>query len=251
MFDIFKKEEQTIFKLQTELFPQLKEEEINYQDISLNSHNDCHERYFTNETNILLSKKRNNDDINTKKSSKFRNDNLKRKCKRLIIDNVMQYINNKIYKIYKGNIGDGLLIKKLFKLNQSQIINTDAQFNKDFITKTLKDILSQNITNNMTSYDINHNKTVIETIIMEKKEEFEKLFNLTFIDCLQHFIGNKKIEELNGLTLLNELKETIIAKNIKDGEFYYENLRLFLTGFENIIKNTKPRKKRKKGVPDS
>ena len=251
MIDIYKKEAQTIFKLETEFFPVLKEEELNYQDMSINSHNDCHERYFTNETNILLNKKRNNDDANTKKSSRFRNDNLKRKCKHLIIENVIQFINNKICKVYKGNIGDGLLIKKLFKLNQSQIINTDVQFNKVFITKTLKDILSQNITSHMTSYDINHNKKVIETIITEKKEEFEKLFNITFIDCLKHFIGNKKIEELNGLTLFSELKEKIISKNIKDGEFYYEQLRRFLIRFENIINKTKPRKKRKKRIQDS
>ena len=219
--------------------------------MSLNSNNDCHERYFAKETKILLNKKRNNVANNTKKSCRFRNDNLKIKCKRLVIDNVMQFINNKIYKVYKGNIGDGLLIKKLFKLNQSQIINTDVLFNKDFITKTLKDILSQNITNHMTSYDINHNKKVIETIITEKKEEFEQLFNITFIDCLKHFIDNKKIEELNGLTLFSELKEKIISKNIKDGELYYEKLRLFLVGFENVIYKTKPRKKRKKLIQDS
>ena len=249
MLDIVKKEVQADLKLETEIFPELQEEN-NYQDMSINSHNDGHERYFAIDANALMNKKRNNYDP-TKKSCKLRNDNLKRKCKHLVIENVLQFINNKIFEVYKGNIGDGLLIKKLFKLNQSPIINTDAQFNKNFITKTLKDILSQNITNHMTSFDINHNKKVIETIIMEKKEEFEKLFNLTFIDCLQHFIGNHKIEELNGLTLFSELKEEIISKNIKDGEYYYEKLRLFLIGFENIIKNTKPRKKRKKGIPDS
>ena len=79
--------------------------------MSLNSNNDCYERYFAKETKILLNKKRNNDNVNTEKSSIFRNDNLKIKCKRLVIDNVMQFINNKIYKAYKGNIGDGLLTK--------------------------------------------------------------------------------------------------------------------------------------------
>ena len=246
MFDIIKKEASTILKLQTEFLSELKEEESHYQEISIN-HNEFHERYFSNETNTLLNKKRNNDNVITK-SCKLRNDNLKRKCKHLVIENVLKFINNKIYEVYEGNIGDGLLIKKLFKLNQSQIINTDVQFNKDFLSKTLKDILSQNITNHMTSYDRNHNKRLIDRIIIEKKEVFEQLFNLTFIDCLDHFIGNKKIKELNGLTLFNELKETIIKKCEKDGELYYENLRIFLTGFANIIKKAKPRKKRKSCV---
>ena len=48
---------------------------------------------------------------------------------------------------------------------------------------------------------IDHNKKVIEKIILEKKDKFEKLFNLTFIECLEHFIGEKNIEELNGITL--------------------------------------------------
>ena len=28
---------------------------------------------------------------------------------------------------------------------------------------------------------------------------FKKLFSITFIDCLKHFIGSQKIEELEGL----------------------------------------------------
>ena len=72
---------------------------------------------------------------------------------------------------------------------------------------------------------IDHNKKVIDKIISEKKDIFEKIFNLTFIQCLDHFIENKKIEELNGLTLYSELKEEIINKYENDGESYYENLK--------------------------
>ena len=91
---------------------------------------------------------------------------------------------------------------------------------------------------------IDHNKKVIEKIILEKKDKFEKLFNLTFIQCVDHFIGNKNIEELNGLTLFNELKEEIVNKYDNDGESYYENLRLFLIDFENKIIRAKSRRKR-------
>ena len=61
---------------------------------------------------------------------------------------------------------------------------------------------------------------------------------------MKHFIGDKEIEELNGLTLFSELKEEIIKKHEKDGESYYENLKLFLKGFENKITRAKSRKKR-------
>ena len=112
-------------------------------------------------------------------------------------------------------------------VNQSQKINANAEFNRKFISQSLKEILSQNITKQITIYDLDHNKKVIEKIILEKKDKFEKLFNLTFIECVKHFIGDKKIEELNGLTLFTELKEQILKKHKKDGESFF----LFLFGF--------------------
>jgi hypothetical protein len=51
--------------------------------------------------------------------------------------------------------------------------------------------------------------------------------NLTFIDCLEHFIGNKTIIELDGMTLFNEVKNSILEKYENDGESYYQNLELF------------------------
>ena len=155
----------------------------------------------------------------------------------------MKFINDKIYESYKGNIGIALTKKKLLKLNQSQKANSDAEFNKIFIRKTLKEILSQNITKQINFYEQDHNKKLIETLLLEQREKFEKLFNLTFIECLEHFIGDKEIEELNGLTLFTELKDQIIKKHGKEGELYYENLSLFLKDFENKINKAKSRKK--------
>ena len=79
-----------------------------------------------------------------------------------------------------------------------------------------------------------HNKKVIEKILEEKKDEFESLFNITFIDCLDHFIGKKQINELNGLTLFSELKEQILEE--------YKNLEIFLKEFEKRINNAKSKK---------
>ena len=196
--------------------------------------------------NKLLGNKREKDIIkqSVEKDNKYRYDNLKRECKHLVIENIMKFINDKIYEAYKGNIGIGLTKKKLLKLNQSQKANADAEFNKIFIRKTLKEILSQNITKQINFFDQDHNKKLIETLLLEKKEQFEQLFNLTFIECLEHFIGDKQIEELNGLTLFSELKDQIIKKHGKEGELYYENLKLFLSDFENKINKAKLRKKR-------
>ena len=246
MLDLFGKSNHSFIqpeKIGTFNFPESINED-NKQNITLNSTNEI---YFYNNANILLNNKRN--DNNKKQSSKhtkYSYDNLKRECKHLVIENVMKFINNKIYEVYEGYIDNGLLKKKLFKLNQSQKTNSDVEFNKIFINKTLKDILSQNITKQITLYEPDHNKKVIDKVISEKKDIFEKIFNLTFIQCLDHFIENKKIEELNGLTLYSELKEEIINKYENDGESYYENLKLFLKQFQNKINRAKSRKKRKK-----
>jgi len=246
MLDLFGKSNHSFIqpeKIGTFNFPESINED-NKQNITLNSTNEI---YFYNNANILLNNKRN--DNNKKQSSKhtkYSYDNLKRECKHLVIENVMKFINNKIYEVYEGNINNGLLKKKLLKLNQAQKINADVEFNKIFLNKTLKDILSQNITKQITLYEPDHNKKVIDKVISEKKDIFEKIFNLTFIQCLDHFIENKKIEELNGLTLYSELKEEIINKYENDGESYYENLKLFLKQFQNKINRAKSRKKRKK-----
>ena len=61
--------------------------------------------------------KRKNESIKKTKNphTKFSYDNLKRKCKHLVIENVMDFINKKINEVYQGNIGDGLFKKQLMK----------------------------------------------------------------------------------------------------------------------------------------
>ena len=206
------------------------------------------ERYFCKETNKILNQKRKkeNENEDKKSNSKFTYDNLKRKSKHLVIESALDFINKKIKEAYNGNIGKGIIKKELAKLNQSQKKNSSAEFNQSFIHKTLKEILSQKITKKIKIYDEDHNKKLVEKLIEEKKDEFESLFNITFIDCLDHFIGKKQIKELNGLTLFNGLKEQILKEYKEDGESYYKNLEIFLNEYEQRINNAKPRKRKSK-----
>ena len=236
--------------------------------ITINSSEE--EKFLVNGQKQFLNKKR-NDQLNKRNKNphtKYSYDNLKRECKHLVIENAMSFVNKKIFEAYNGNIGEGILEKKLFKLNQNQKKNSNAEFNQQFIKKTLKEILSEKITKRIKYYHEDHNKRVIEKVLEEKKDKFEKLFNITFIDkrviekvleekkdkfeklfnitfidCLNHFIGKKKIDELNGFTLFNELKKSIIEKYKNEGAYYYENLEIFLKEFEKRINDSKPRKK--------
>ena len=210
--------------------------------ISLNSTGE--EKIFFNNQNFLNNKREKETNKQCKKPhTKYTIDNLRRACKHLVIENVMKFINKKIYDAYKGNIGDGILKKELVKLNQSQKKNSSIEFNQVFLYKTLKEIFSQAITKKIKFLSEDHNKKLIEKIVEEKGEIFINLFNLKFIDCVEHFIENKQIEELNGMTLFSELKNQIIEKFQNDGENYYQNLEVFLKEFEKRINNAKPRKK--------
>jgi hypothetical protein len=202
---------------------------------------------YSNDFNALLGNKIKNNNIkkSEKRHTKFSSDNLKRVCKHLVLENVMDFINKKIFEVYDGNIGKGLTIKKLMKLNQEQKKNADVEFNKIFIKKTLKEIFSQNITKQIKLYEAEHNKNLINELISEKADDFKNLFNLTFIECVEHFIGDKQIEELKGLPLFSEIKDKIIKKHEKDGESFYENIYIFLKGFENRINKAKSRRKKK------
>ena len=220
-----------------------------YEDIFPNmSNNTLGEESFL-ESNQFLGNKRKEDSKEIKKKqkkshNKYAYDNLKRKCKHLVIESAIDFINKKIFEEYNGDIGKGILVKKLLKLNQEQKKNSNAGFNKIFINRTLKDILSEKITTRIKYNQEDHNKRVIEKILQEKKDKFERIFNITFIECLEHFIGIKQYAELEGLTLFSEYEDKIVKKYEEDGENYYKNLEVFLKEYKERINNSKPKQKR-------
>ena len=92
----------------------------------------------------------------------------------------------------------------------------------------------------------NHNKILISRLLneedIEKREKFQKIFNLTFADCIQLFLGNNnKYIEFEGFPVLDEIKDELNEDNE-----YLEKIKNFLLNFEDIIKHKKPRKRNKK-----
>lgn len=85
----------------------------------------------------MLNKKRTN-------KKKDRN-NETRKLKRLFCNSIFKYINNIILKVYNNNIGHGINMKKLLKINHNCINNSRADFNKQLLYKTIKDIFYHEI----------------------------------------------------------------------------------------------------------
>ena len=180
--------------------------------------------------------------------NKFSDDNIIRKCKHVILDSVLVFINEKIKLFYSDMSKRALKERTLFKLKQNQSRSSMVNYNKMFLYKTLKSIFSENISTKYSRYSPSHNKDIIELLINEKDENkrntFNIIFNLTFFDCLKHFRGSEIVEELNGL---NQLEDYLNGIKIFNNYDEYCNLfKFFINNFEKIIMEKKGRIRRKK-----
>jgi hypothetical protein len=142
---------------------------------------------------------------------KIVNDNMIRKCKYLVINNCIEFLNYQIRNIYHNDIGEGILMKKILDINQQQKSDNKLETTKLFLNKRLIDIFSVDISPKYTSFLPAHNRLLISKLLneedIEKKEKFKKIFNLTFADCIQLFLGNNsKFNGLEGFPVFDEIK---------------------------------------------
>ena len=121
-----------------------------------------------------------------------------------------------------------------------------VKYNQLFLTKTLSEIFSEDISGRFSNFPSNHNKLLINNLLNGEDENrniyFRKLFSLTFIQCEKYYIGIIDIPELEGMKRFNEEK-----KELEDGqeEEYIEILEYKLKNFEELMKKKKSRKPRK------
>ena len=205
---------------------------------------------FKNETNsnsqTFINKKRGRAKIKGDyEHNKFSNDNMIRKCKHLVLDSLLYFINYMIEIIYEDSIGKGIFKKVLLKINQKQKTNASVQYNKEFLNKSIGDIFSDDISGRITYFPNNHNKILINSLKnspeAKKPEYFTKLFNLSFLECLQHFRGSIEIEELKGMKGIEIIKE-----KYKGEDEYTNALNYYLMNYETIINSKRPRFRKSK-----
>ena len=192
------------------------------------------------DVNILKRKRgRNGPGTTGGEHTKYSDDNLRRKCKHLVLKYTMDFINEKISSMYDG-VNKGILTKKLLTINQKQTSNATVSFNKKFLYKKIKDIFSEDISSRYTNFLRQHNKNLINSLINEKDEQkrnyFIDLFNLRFIDCLEHFRGTADFFCLVGLTTFEEIKD-----QFNDDKDYLEALTKYIYSYEEITNNKKER----------
>ena len=174
--------------------------------------------------NLLGKKKK-------KKHSKYSTDNIIIKIKSYFLIYLSNFINKLINNKYNGNIGHEILQKQLLKIDIKKFSSKD---DKQLLNKTLEIIFSENISGIYKQYNKEHNKILIKKLLKEEDEEkrecFKKLFNLTFIECLNHLRGSEIIKELFGLGPLDNFLNLF-----EDDTDYQENVKYCINNFEEII----------------
>ena len=217
---------------------------LNHIDINQISNMNSKDKSIDSKKN-LLKKKRNNSN-EKKEMIKTKRDNLLRKAKRIALASLLKYDNDMISKIYNYNIGEGIHKKELYINGHFQIKCSSTSFNKELLKKPQGEILSENITSKFTNIPPDHNKTIINQLKNEKDEEkkelFDKLFNITLLECINHLSGKSHCKELEGI---EEIYENLIF-NLKGSEEYKEKLRNIFNEYERIYNEKKPRKRKTK-----
>lgn len=173
----------------------------------------------------------NHEDINYMEERNYYFDILRRKLKTLVINHIFKFIEGKInnsnYKI-KNIEGD---IKREKKIDEERI----------FMNKTLGEIFSNKVSSkNKTVQDrTNFNKEKIAQL-RNRDDELKNIFDITFIQCLNHFMGNKSLKLLSDMTTFEKIK--FKDENLK------QNLLYIGKNFEELMEKIKPRNGKKKKI---
>ena len=184
----------------------------------------------------LLGIKRENSNKNN--DNKYSQVNILRRIRISLVQNVMDLINTIIYKNFNGNIKQGIFKKKLLRISLNNI--KTVKDNREFLYKNLREILSFDINSKFTLFPKEHNKNLINELLnendLEKRLQYEKIFGLTFLDCLEHFRGSIYIKELEGLDTLDKF-----CKNLNEDKDYIKLFKYYVNNMKDIIFRKKER----------
>ena len=188
-----------------------------------------------NSEDTNLNKKRNRDkNINNKK---INFDKIIRRIKMSVLNAIIRFINHKIEIDYNYDIGKGACIKQLLSIIKKEYSHSKVEENKKILFKNLEEILATNISKKYSNYMPTHNIELVQNLI-NKGEDYKKIFELTFLDCIEHIRGTKNIDILDGLDKIDDIIKIEEQKMDKDE---IENFVDFIMDYENIIDRKKGR----------
>ena len=218
-------------------------EENNF-NIIINSDNHDTDTNSNKYKNLIDKKrKRGNELIN--ELNEYNPDKILRKIRTMSLRTVIIFINEMIKIIYNNDIRKSILIRQFLEISKKKLSHSSVDFDKKFLYKELKEILSENISEKYSNFPPDKNKRLVEELITSENggPYFQKLFELTFLDCLEHIRGTKKFSELMGLMDIDAMLNYEEFKIDKDQIQTYED---YIYEYENIIKRKKSRNRNSK-----
>ena len=208
---------------------------------------------FTNinlEVEYLLNNINNNNDekkiLGKKRKKKLLcGDNLIKNTRITLLQYIFDFINEKIRILLNNDIGKSICLKQFVKITKIDLYHSNVEYDKNFLNKKLKDILSFKISGKYSNYLEEHNINLVQYLISHEKigNYFQSLFDLSFLNCLDYINGKKNYDLLNGLAKVDEIIEKE-EKDLDDYEkIFYKD---FIKDYDNIIKNKNSRNQKNK-----
>ena len=191
------------------------------------------------ENKEFLNKKRK---PNKKEVQYLDSDRKIKKIRILILNSVIIFINKQIKLVFNNDIGKGTFTKQLLPIKKTILYHSSVEYDKEFLKKKLKEILSP-ISEKYTNYLSTKNKDLIEYLINSEDREkfFKELFELSFLDCLEHIRGTKYVKLLNGFPKMDDI--LIQEKNFNEDEI--KNYKDIINNYEKIVEYKKKRHAKK------
>ena len=198
----------------------------------------------SNNNEYLLNKKRKRSNKLINELNCYNPDKIRKKIRIMTLRSVGFFINKQIKIIYNNDIKKGILERQFIEMNKKNLSHSTVEFDKNFLKKKLKEILSEKISEKYSNYPPDKNKKLVEELINSEigGPYFQKLFELTFLDCLEHIRGSKKFNELIGLMNMEKMLNYEEFKIDKNDIQLYEG---FINTYEKIINEKKSRKPKK------
>ena len=222
-------------KLNTNISQEKQNKNINQINSNLNKINSVGAtqsiKYINN--NNFLGKKRESNYITF-------SDKYIKKVRILTIKMIIIFINDLIIKFTNNDIGKGMCEKKFVEINKKDLTHSSVEYDKEFLNKKIKEILAS-ISKKFTNVLAKNNKELLEYLLnlKDKGKYFQELFDLSFLDCLEHIRGNKNNELLNGFPTIDK----IIEKEMKSlSKYNLAHLKSCFVNYKELVENKKSRK---------
>ena len=191
--------------------------------------NDKNKHIFSIKKVLKLGRKKKTS-IKKGKHDKNKRDNIIRKFKVHLIQNIYEYINS-LFKINNRCIRFRKIIKKVSSQNTKLISKKD---NIQWLNSSVKNIFSQNITTKYSTYNSDYNKKMIDLIYKENEEiEVINILNKTIRDMWLVYINDDAEKSYNGFsTLKDDIKK---LREMGESESYIKRYISVANKFEDIF----------------